>query len=249
MFKAAGGPIQQVQESLRRFDADLKQWMRQQSMPVEVALVTATSALQGGVIGALMGTFTADVAASLPQQAQGLNPQAAASLQKAQAFAGGPLLQARNFAVMTGVNAGLTCAMKRLRGGVEDTQTSMIAAFGSGAMFSIVSGMGGPDVATNAVTTGVFFALFQGGLFKLGQRFSKPPENDVNYLLSRSLLHNLGLQRYEKNFKKGLLTDATLPLLNESALRDVNIPPGPRLLILDHIKRTEQQRVIHDSSS
>lgn len=32
-------------------------------------------------------------------------------------------MQARNFAVMTGVNAGITCAMKRFRGGVEDVQT------------------------------------------------------------------------------------------------------------------------------
>ena len=39
-----------------------------------------------------------------------------------QAFAGGPLVQARNFAVMTGVNAGISCVMKRIRG-VEDIQT------------------------------------------------------------------------------------------------------------------------------
>jgi hypothetical protein len=44
---------------------------------------------------------------------------------------------------------------------------SMVAAFGSGAMFSIVSGMGGPNLAGNAVTSGLFFALVQGGLFKV----------------------------------------------------------------------------------
>lgn len=33
------------------------------------------------------------------------------------------MIQARNFAVMTGVQAGITCAMKRARGGVEDIQT------------------------------------------------------------------------------------------------------------------------------
>ncbi|KAG9439616.1 hypothetical protein H6P81_019781 [Aristolochia fimbriata] len=32
---------------------------------------------------------------------------------------GGPLVQARNFAVMTGVNAGLSCVMKRIRGTEE----------------------------------------------------------------------------------------------------------------------------------
>ncbi|GBG88531.1 hypothetical protein CBR_g48001 [Chara braunii] len=50
------------------------------------------------------------------------------------------------------------------------------------------------------------------------------------------MLAHLGLQKYEKNFRKGLLTDATLPLLNDSALRDVRIPPGPRLLILDQVR-------------
>ena len=34
---------------------------------------------------------------------------------------GGPLVQARNFAVLTGVNAGISCAMKRIRG-VDDIQ-------------------------------------------------------------------------------------------------------------------------------
>lgn len=29
------------------------------------------------------------------------------------------------------------------------------------------------------------------------------------------MLNNLGLQTYEKNFKKGLLTDSTLPLLTD----------------------------------
>ena len=44
---------------------------------------------------------------------------------------------------------------------------SMVAAFGSGVMFSLVSGMGGPNQATNVITSGVFFALVQGGLFKV----------------------------------------------------------------------------------
>lgn len=43
----------------------------------------------------------------------------------------------------------------------------MVAAFGSGAMFSLVSGMGGPNQVANAVTSGLFFSLVQGGLFKV----------------------------------------------------------------------------------
>jgi hypothetical protein len=41
----------------------------------------------------------------------------------------------------------------------------MAAAFGSGALFSIVSGMGTPNPAVNAITTGMAFAVFQGGFF------------------------------------------------------------------------------------
>ena len=43
-------------------------------------------------------------------------------LHELQAFTGSPLVQARNFAVMTGVNAGISCVMKRIRG-VEDVQS------------------------------------------------------------------------------------------------------------------------------
>lgn len=37
-------------------------------------------------------------------------------------------MQARNFAVMTGVNAGISCVMKRIRG-VEDVQTRLVDSF------------------------------------------------------------------------------------------------------------------------
>jgi len=232
-------PIEQLQARFKELEAGFRAWLAKQSLPVEVAVVTATSAAQGAAIGGFMGTLTNDVSSSIPTpppQAASLNPQAMASFKQAQALAGGPLVQARNFAVMTGVNAGISCVMKRLRG-KEDVQSSMVAAFGSGAMFSLVSGMGGPNLAANAVTSGLFFALVQGGLFQIGQKFSQPPTEDIFYSKTRSMLNNLGLQNYEKNFKKGLLTDTTLPLLTDSALRDVKIPPGPRLLILDHIQR------------
>jgi hypothetical protein len=49
---------------------------------------------------------------------------------------------------------------------------SMVAAFGSGALFSLVSGMGTPNPAVNAVTTGLFFSLFQGGIYMVSFCFS-----------------------------------------------------------------------------
>jgi hypothetical protein len=46
----------------------------------------------------------------------------------------------------------------------------MIAGFGSGAAFSIVSGMGGGSLsrqAAFAVSSGFFFAALRGGLFQV----------------------------------------------------------------------------------
>ncbi|KAK9151850.1 hypothetical protein Syun_010159 [Stephania yunnanensis] len=283
LVPSPNNPLLQLQARFKDVEKGFRDWLSKQSMPVEAAVVTATSAIQGGAIGALMGTLTSDLSSPFPTpppEAAGLNPQAMASFKQAQVFlfpslfvpqlsvstssslllslarqalSGGPLAQARNFAVMTGVNAGISCVMKRIRG-KEDVQTSMVAAFGSGAMFSLVSGMGGPNQAANAVTSGLFFALVQGGLFKvivqiysisnlspqlyfkfsnynhrtptwhiktvkLGQKFSQPPAEDIYYSRTRCMLSSLGLQDYEKNFKKGLLTDSTLPLLTDRQVK------------------------------
>ncbi|CAK9158276.1 unnamed protein product [Ilex paraguariensis] len=112
-------PIGQLQVKFKELENGFRAWLAKQSMPVEAAIVTATSAAQGAAIGAFMGTITNDVSSSIPTPPPGaanFNPQAMASLQQAQALSGGPMVQARNFAVMTGVNAGISCVMKRLRG-------------------------------------------------------------------------------------------------------------------------------------
>lgn len=231
-------PLLQIQSKFKELETGLKSWLSKQPLYIEAAVSTAGGATQGALIGALMGTLTQDMSSSLPMPPPqaALDPKAMASFQQAQALSGGPLVQARNFAVMTGVNVGISTVLKRIKG-KEDVQSSMIAAFGSGAMFSLVSGMGGPNQLGNMVTSGLFFALAQGGMYKLGEKFSKPQEEDPSYMKTKSLLKNLGLDNYEKNFKRGMLNDTTLPLLTDSALKDVKIPPGPRLLILDHIER------------
>ena len=96
-------------------------------------------------------------------------------------MAGGPIVMARNFAVMTGVNAGISAYLKQKRG-VEDVQGTMIASFGSGAAFAVVSKLGLPpgtmappmpgmppapivitatSLLTDALTTGAVFAGLQ----------------------------------------------------------------------------------------
>ncbi|WZZ01131.1 hypothetical protein YC2023_073459 [Brassica napus] len=265
LMKDQQNPIHQFQVKFKEAEIGFKSWLSKQKLPVEAAVVTAMGGVQGAFIGGLMGTLSPE----MPQT--GVDPQAMASLQQTQALVGGPLVQARNFAAITGVNAGIACVMKRIRGkedlesalieslrfiygaavrdglnhhlllhklafSLSESAHSVVAAFGSGVAYSLVSaGLQGQPM--NAITTAAGFSLFQGIFFKLGERFSKPTVEDPYYTRARSMLLKLGLEKYEKNFKKGLLADPTLPLLTDSALKDVSIPPGPRLLILDHIQR------------
>lgn len=80
-------PIEQLQARFKVLENGFKAWLAKQSLPVEAAVVTATSAAQGAAIGAFMGTLTNDVSSSLPNtpppQAS-LNPQAMASFKQAQ---------------------------------------------------------------------------------------------------------------------------------------------------------------------
>ncbi|XP_023754964.1 chloroplastic import inner membrane translocase subunit HP30-2 [Lactuca sativa] len=163
-------PLKHVETKYNECETLFKTWLAKQSLPVDAAIVTVTSALQGAAIGGLMG-LTNDVSSSFspPPPSTSLNLQTKASFRQSQAVAGGPLAQARNFAVMSGVSAGISCVLRRLRG-KEDVQSSLAAGFGSGVMFSLVSGMGGPNQASNAIASGVFFALVQGGVFKCSAR-------------------------------------------------------------------------------
>ena len=132
---------------------------------------------------------------------------------------GGPMTQARNFAVMTGTHALIGTSIKKLRNGVEDVKGNMAASFGSGAAFSLVSGVGGPNPIPNAISTGVVFALFQGAFYQIGKQFSKGKVEkgtvDAAYFRTDQMLDTLGLIKYKKNFRRGMLSDTTLPLLTD----------------------------------
>ena len=123
------------------------------------------------------------------------------------------------------------------------------------------AGPGG--IMMDALRTGAVFSLLQGAFYQarrvvtalahtrrcadaasslarsqVGQMMSggkKAGEEDVSFLHTRHMLFALGLQRFERNFQKGQLDDLTLPLLTDSALKEVKIPPGPRLRILQHV--------------
>ncbi|KAI3905720.1 hypothetical protein MKW92_035591 [Papaver armeniacum] len=142
---------------------------------------------------------------------------------KFKTFFGTPMEGARIFGAMRGTCAGTACVMIRIRG-KEDVQTMMAADFVSGATCRLMK----------PVIVGVICALFRGGFLKLREKTSELP---VEYTRTKCMLSNLGLQNYEKNFEKGLLTDSTMPFLTGSVLKEVGVPPGPRLLILNHVER------------
>eukprot|EP00959_Pyramimonas_sp_CCMP1952_P323871 6778054-Pyramimonas_sp.AAC.1 len=90
------------------------------------------------------------------------------------AMVGGPWILGRNVAVMTGMNAGLTLLMKRIRG-VEDWKNGAAASFGAGFCYSVVSNVGAPKILpagtvvpsgavailADAARTGALFAILQ----------------------------------------------------------------------------------------
>lgn len=180
------------------------------------------------------------------------NPRAAAQMAQMKTMQGaGPLTYARNFAVMTGVHAGVSHLLLKVRG-KGDLQESMAASFCSGVAFALVSGVGGPSAPGgrigSALTTGMFISAFQGVFYKVGKALGDKKEKDKkskgknkeDYAAAREMLTSLGLDRYESNFKKAGLTDDTLRLITDGALIEAKIPPGPRLLILEQCKQQKQ---------
>ena len=81
----AQNPIEQLQTRFKEVENGFKTWLSKQSLPVEAAVVTATSAFQGAAIGAFMGTLSNDSSSPFPTPPDSsLNPQAMASLKQAQ---------------------------------------------------------------------------------------------------------------------------------------------------------------------
>mmetsp|Transcript_6330 Transcript_6330/g.21197 ORF Transcript_6330/g.21197 Transcript_6330/m.21197 type:complete len:251 (-) Transcript_6330:350-1102(-) len=216
----------------------LDEWFKTQPPSVEVAALAFGGAAQGGVLGAVMSQVTQMSEQMAKNAPPGMPPPAPTPAM----MQGGPWKLGRNFAVMTGVNAGISAALKKIRG-VDDVPNAMAAALGGGFCFGLVANMGVPvpgpgGLLGEAVRTGVLFAVLQGGFYQVGQWFSGgKPEEDVLYSRTKGMLSTLGLEKYEKNFRKGNLNDSTLGLLNEESLKEMKIPPGPRLLIMDYCNR------------
>mmetsp|Transcript_11260 Transcript_11260/g.41228 ORF Transcript_11260/g.41228 Transcript_11260/m.41228 type:complete len:253 (-) Transcript_11260:143-901(-) len=226
-----------IVEQKTKLENNVKAWFTAQHVAVKVGMETAGGVLQGGIIGALMGSLSKDLAATMAANPS-MQGQQTASFN---ALAGGPVVQGRNFAVMTGVNALITAVLKRTRGEKDDPWNTVTASFGSGAAFSLVSGMAGPNKVAGMITTGVAFGLFQLLFWNIGKAFggNRSEEEESQYQQTDAMLYSLGLSKYEKNFRNGLINDRCLSLVTDSALADCKIPPGPRLLILEHVATTD----------
>lgn len=213
------------QAEMDRLKSRIESFTNQQPPQLQVALATAGGCTQGAVLGVVMGSILKmdpEGAGKLMMPPPGPNGQAApnpmAAMQNQSPFA-----LARNFAVLTGVQAGLNLAIKHARGGKEDIRGAMGAAFGGGFAFSLVGGMGAGAAATagplqQAFSTGVIFALFQGGLAKLGESFGGGKGgkgDDSEYVRAKYVLENVGYPQYERNLKRQRLTDSTIMLWND----------------------------------
>jgi len=226
--------------------AKYEHFMKDKGIPVQVAVTTVGGLVQGGFFGGMMGVMMKNQ--PLPPPGVTPPPQPASMI-------GGPFVMGRNVAVMTGVNAGLTLLITKVRG-VEDWKNAAAGSFGAGFCYSVVSNLGAPKVLPigtapipsgavaiiiDALRTGALFAGLQTVFAKVGENFSgKQEEEDTTYFATKQMLTALDLTKYEKNFKKGQLNDTTITLLTEGVLSEVKIPPGPRLLILNHVEQIKE---------
>ncbi|KAI3873869.1 hypothetical protein MKW98_001518 [Papaver atlanticum] len=214
--------LQTISRKLTELGNGYCNWFSKQSILVQATVVTTATGIHGAAMGGIVGTVAQAAAHVFPKHSLAIKAKFAS-----------PMVEARMFAAVLGTHASIHFIMGNIRG-KDDVQTRMAAGFGAGVVCKLVARMGYPCVVPiNEAVMGVVCALIGGVIFQLGRRKSQLP---VEYTRTKCMLSNLGLENYEKNFEKGLLTDITMPLLTGSILKEVGVPPGPRLLILDHIE-------------
>lgn len=241
--------MEKLQEIQNTLTAKFEALSKGQPPHIEAGVAAAGGALQGAFFGGLFGFMMKN---------QPPPPPGVVAPPQPVAMVGGPLFLGRNVAIMTGMNAGLAILIKRLRGDVEDWKNGAAALFSAGACYSLVANVFPPKVLPmgtvvpvgasailgDAVKTGLVFAVFQSIFYALGNKFGNnaTKEEDVSFRATGEMLTALGLEKFEKNFKKGQLNDSCLTLLTEGVLQEVKIPPGPRLQILNHVDAIKAYR-------
>ncbi|WZZ01886.1 hypothetical protein YC2023_074214 [Brassica napus] len=90
----------------------------------------------------------------------------------------------------------------------------LVSASGAGLAISLVS-EGLKVKPAHALSTAAVFAVVSGTIYKVSETIKSHNAQDAFYTETRVMLSKLGLEEYEKNFKKGHLTDPTLPFLTD----------------------------------
>jgi hypothetical protein len=81
-----GNPLEELTGRVKALEAGFRAWMAKQPIHVEAAVTTAVGVVQGGALGGLMGSLTADGGSPfpMPPPPPNANPQAVASFKQAQ---------------------------------------------------------------------------------------------------------------------------------------------------------------------
>ncbi|XP_026416159.1 chloroplastic import inner membrane translocase subunit HP30-2-like [Papaver somniferum] len=138
--------LTQLQTKWGELEKGFQDWVCKQPLPVETAAVAATRALQGAAEGLFYGTLA--------------KSEVARQLFPFEIFGGTMLLKARSLAVLRGTSGAMICALKRIRGGKDDTEARAFAGFTSGFMFQTFT-HSPPRSGPDAIAVGLFFAVCQ----------------------------------------------------------------------------------------
>ncbi|MCL7044039.1 hypothetical protein MKW94_020373 [Papaver nudicaule] len=184
----------QVQTKWGEFYEGFNGWVSKQPFLIETTVAAATYALQGVASGFMFGTLAQN--------------EAARNFYPFQRFGKTRALQVRNFAILRGTDGALISAMRRIRGGKDDTSARMVAGFYSGYVFQMLIRNSFDPGAPDAIAVGLFIAFCHG------------------------LMHEVLILNHISSEKDTCYTRA-----RRIDLAEAGIPPGPRVLILNHIKR------------
>ncbi|XP_076957263.1 chloroplastic import inner membrane translocase subunit HP30-2-like [Bidens hawaiensis] len=147
VISAALFPAKQVAEMMDNF----KNWITKQPLAVEATVVTVCNGVYGAGFSYVFDTIALQICSAFP-----LVPTPFKAALESR------VMNARDFGLLLGVDGGIRCVMKNIRG-KEDIQTRIVAGFGGGAMVAMVH-CKRPEFI---ISSGVLFALLEAAMFKV----------------------------------------------------------------------------------
>ncbi|PWA76132.1 Mitochondrial inner membrane translocase subunit Tim17/Tim22/Tim23/peroxisomal protein PMP24 [Artemisia annua] len=152
------------QNSVTMLKTNCTKCERYKNSPIKAAIVTTINAtVAGAAISLVMDAvffYLRSTFSISPPRLVSLN----LSNQLAKSISQEHMVTACTRGALLGIDAGITCVMKRIRG-KEDVHTSMVAGMGAGVLVSLLHGRG----LTNAIAFGVAIGLKNSGITKGGE--------------------------------------------------------------------------------